>query len=37
MEIQFWYGVSAVLMAEGIGLMIATAWLRKKVRRYGSH
>ena len=32
MEIQFWYGVAAVLMAEGVCLMIAIAWLRKKVR-----
>lgn len=32
-NIQFWYGVAAVLIVETLALMAAAAWLRRKVNR----
>lgn len=32
-NIQFWYGVAAVLIVETLALMAATAWLRKKAKK----
>lgn len=29
---MFWYGVAAVLMAEGAAMALGTAWMKRRMR-----